>query len=101
MGILKAVFSLFIFSFFLSEIARLQFSNGVAITLNDILLILLILVWLIYLFLKKKKPERGSLGKSIIFFAGAGLFSLLVNSTGLKLQEFEVSFLYLLRWVFY
>ena len=48
MGILKILFVLFILAFPIAEVGRVQFPNGVAISLNDILLGLVIVSWIAF-----------------------------------------------------
>lgn len=104
MGLLKIVFIIFIlFVFPLGEIARYQFSNGVAITGIDVGTILLIAIWLIGKILDKRKKQifKSSLTKPIFLFVVACILSLIVNLSNLNKLELFVSGLYLLRWVMY
>lgn len=101
MGLLK-LFSILLIVFFpIAEVGRIQFSNGVAISLNDILLAVLIIVWAISLFRKKKSLEKSQLFKPIVAFSVIALVSLLLNFTNLSFDRFLISFLYLARWVSY
>lgn len=101
MGLLK-LFSILLIVFFpIAEVGRIQFSNGVAISLNDILLAVLIIVWAISLFRKKKSLEKSQLFKPIVAFSVIALVSLLLNLTNLSFDRFLISFLYLARWVSY
>ena len=101
MGLLKILFSVFILAFPIAEIGRIQFSNGVAISVNDILLSLLIVGWIAYHIFKKKKSSFGKLTKAIVVFSFIGLISLLLNSSSLGLDNTFISLLYLIRWVAY
>ncbi len=102
MVILELIFSLFILSLPSAEVIRFQYSNGVAISLNDIFLGILVFYWLIYRIKNKKFNLRNDrLMKPIFVFPAIGLIALVFNFTDLKLSEFFVSFLYLLRWVMY
>jgi O-antigen ligase len=101
MGLLKVIFFLFIISFPIAEVGRVQFSNGVAISLNDVLLSVLITVWLIFRLYKKKKINKDLLLKPITAFSLIALFSLILNVANLSLDRFFISFLYLLRWASY
>lgn len=101
MGLLK-LFSILLIVFFpIAEVGRIQFSNGVAISLNDILLAVLIIVWAVSLFRKKKSLEKSQLFKPIVAFSVIALVSLLLNLTNLSFDRFLISFLYLARWVSY
>ena len=101
MGILKVFFSLFIILFPIAETGRIQFSNGVSFSVNDIFLFALIASWVVYIFRKKSKLNKAFLKKPIFIFFSIALISLLVNFQNLSIDKFLVSFLYLLRWVSY
>ena len=101
MGILKIIFSLLILSFPIAEIGRVQFSNGVAFSVNDVILSVLIAFWIIYHFLIKKKIKKNTLTKPILIFICVALISLILNIFQLSIMSFLVSFLYLLRWTMY
>lgn len=85
----------------MAEVGRIQFLNGVAVSLNDIFLVLLIAVWIIYVFRRKKKFNKSFLLKPIALFFIIALVSLLLNLVNLSLDRFLISFLYLARWVSY
>lgn len=100
MYLLKIIFTLTILLFPLGEFARLEFGNGIAVTLNDILVGITVIFWMIWkvcLTLLKETP----LLKPIILFIAIGVLSLFVNIKNLDALEFLTSFLYLLRWVLY
>lgn len=101
MVLLKALFVLFILSFPIAEVGRLQFPNGVAIMLNDVLLILTVVTWILLFIKNKRNAFKGNLKKPILIFSAIALLSLLLNSPSLNAQSFIVSFLYLARWVLY
>lgn len=101
MGLLKILFTLFLLSFPFSEIGRIQFGNGVAFTFNDLLLGLLVSYWIIYRFFVIKKPFSFFLRKPILIFIFISLVSLLVNFLNLSFNNFLISSLYLVRFVFY
>ena len=46
MGILKALFLIFILIFPITEVGRIQFANGIAVSANDIILFAVISVWI-------------------------------------------------------
>lgn len=101
MAILKILFSLFILSFPAAEIGRLQFSNGIAVTINDILLILLVTYFFTFKIFKQNKWKNYFLKKPILIFIVVALLSLLVNFFNYTLSNFLVSSLYLFRFVLY
>lgn len=101
MGVLKIIFSLLILSFPIAGIGRFQFSNGVAISINDAFLIVLVISWIGYHLLNKNKIVKNSLTKPIFIFIGIALISLVVNIQHLSFMNFLVAFSYLLRWAMY
>jgi O-antigen ligase len=101
MGVLKIIFSLLILSFPIAEIGRFQFSNGIAFSINDAFLIVLVISWIGYHLFKKKKVNKNNLTKPILIFIGIALISLILNIPHLSVINFLVSFLYLLRWTMY
>lgn len=101
MGLLKKIFIFILLLFPLGELIRIDLGNGVVIKPLDIGITLLILVWLIYVFLKRKKIKHSYIFIPLILFALSGFFSLTINSVNLSILEFLVSFSYLLRWVAY
>jgi O-antigen ligase len=101
MGLLKIIFIIFLLAFPISEVGRIQLSNGVAFSLNDILLAVVILVWIGSHIVKKRKFTFGKLCKPIIIFSSVGLLSLLINFSNLGVNNLLVSSLYLVRWIAY
>ncbi|HUD10017.1 MAG TPA: O-antigen ligase family protein [Patescibacteria group bacterium] len=101
MGLLKALFIIFLLAFPVTEVGRVPLPNGVAFSLNDILLVAVILVWLGSHILKRRKFVFGKLGKPIVVFSVIGLMSLLVNLPSLGVNNLFISSLYLVRWVAY
>lgn len=100
MGLLKSLFFLFLISFPVAEIGKLQFKNGIGISINDIFLFLLIFSW-IFFKLRFKKERKYFLKKPILIFVSVGLISLILNFYNLTLETFLISFLYLVRFVSY
>ena len=99
MGILKISFIILLLLFPLGQIARLEFQSGVAVTLSDIVVGVVILV---FLFANRSKQRlKKSITKPIIIFAVIGLLSLIVNMGVLNTSEFVISLLYGIRWVLY
>lgn len=101
MGVLKIIFSLLILSFPIAEIGRFQLSNGIAFSINDAFLIVLVIFWIGYRLLNKKKINKNSLTKPIFIFIGIALISLILNISHLSVMNFLVAFMYLLRWTMY
>jgi O-antigen ligase len=101
MGLLKIIFIIFLLAFPIAEVGRIQLSNGVAFSLNDILLAVVILVWIGSHIVKKRKFTFGKLCKPIIIFSSVGLLSLLINFSNLGVNNLLVSSLYLVRWIAY
>ena len=101
MGILKIIFSLLILSFPIAEIGRFQLSNGVAFSVNDVFLIFLVIAWIGYHLLNRKKVNKNVLTNPIFIFISIALISLIVNIPHLSFVNFLISFSYLLRWVLY
>jgi O-antigen ligase len=101
MRLLKFVFIIFILAFFIAEVGWYQFSNGIAVSLNDILLSVVILVWIANHLLRKQKFVLGKLFKPILLFSVIGLISLLLNFPNLSFANLLVSSLYLVRWIAY
>jgi O-antigen ligase len=101
MGLLKAIFILFIILFPIAEVGRVQFANGVAVSVNDIFLTILIIAWLGCHLYKKRKIDKSYLFKPLGLFSLIALISLALNFLNLKLDAWLISFSYLLRWVAY
>ena len=101
MGLLKILFVLFLILFPVAEVGRIQFLNGVAISLNDIILGALILVWLGVHLYKKKRFDKSFLARPIVVFSLIAAVSLALNFINLTFDRFLISFAYLLRWASY
>lgn len=100
MGILKFLFFAFLISFPITEVGKLQFKNGVSISINDVFLFLLIISWIFYK-LKYNKTRKYFLKKSILIFVSVSLISLVLNFYNLTIDKFFISFLYLVRFFSY
>lgn len=101
MGLLKILFTVFLLSFPLTEVGRIQFDNGIAFTLNDLLLGLLVSYWTIYRFLIVKKTGNFVLNKPIFIFVFIAGLSLVVNFFNLTFNNFLIASLYLVRFIGY
>ncbi len=99
MGLLKILFSVFVILFPVGEIGRLQFPNGVAITVNDVFLGVLVAYWFLLNFSKNK--FRAYLTKPILIFSGVAFLSLALNFPKLSFDSFLISFSYLIRFIAY
>lgn len=101
MAILKILFSIFILSFPFAEVGRVQFLNGVAFTLNDLILILLVFYFMGFKLVKNSKFPKYFLIKPILGFFVIALVSLLINYFNYSLNNLFVSALYLVRFALY
>lgn len=102
MKIIKLLFLALIILMPLGEITRIDIGNNTVIKINDIVLFLTVFSYAIYYFLNKNKDKsKNNLSKPILIFSIIGLVSLLINFSNLKINEFFVSILYLIRWLLY
>ncbi|MEN9407843.1 MAG: hypothetical protein RLZZ455_1059 [Candidatus Parcubacteria bacterium] len=90
-------------AYVLGQVARVQFGQGVAVTLLDITVILFVILSIIHLFARRRLGEmrRVRMLKPAAIFVGACILSLLINSVRLSQFEFGVAGLYLLRFICY
>lgn len=103
MDVLKISFILLLVSFPLGEVARFQFGNGVAYTINTVFVGLTSVIWFWQGLFNKgfKKYFSISFVRPIGIFISLALLSLLVNLKELTLSQGSFSLLYLLRWILY
>lgn len=103
MNILKFLFIVLFIFLPIYQIGRFQMGNGIAITINDILVTSVSIVWIIQSLLKKRvvKNLNFPLARPIIIFIIVAFLSLIINIPNLRLSELFVSSLYLIRWVLY
>jgi len=101
MDLLKKIFILVLFLFPLGEIVRINLGKGLVIKPLDIGVAALVLLWLLIKFIRKQKINQTNILLPIFMFALIGLFSLIINSSRLSINEFFISFSYLTRWVIY
>ncbi len=85
----------------LGVITRISLYPNVYIYLNDLIVIIIIIYFVIQLFLKKEKLNHRNVAYPILGFFVTGLISLLINYSNLNFQTFAVSFLYLCRYMVY
>ena len=103
MGILKYLFILLFLCLPLGEIARVQIGNGIAIRLNDVLVGVIVLLWIIDKVRNKniKKVFSDKIIRLFFVFYSIGFISLLLRITDLTTTEFLVSFAFLARFICY
>ncbi len=101
MGILEKIFIVFIFLFPAGELLRIQFANGLAVSLNDIGLFLVVSVWLIYKLKNRKTKNNYLLLAPLALFMSIGIISLILNFPNLGINNFLVSFSYYVRYLGY
>ena len=101
MDLLKKLFIFALFLFPLGEIIRINFGNGAVIKPLDIGVTALILSWLVFKFVKKQKIKQTNILVPVVLFVLSGLFSLIINNLHLSINEFLISFSYMLRWIAY
>ncbi len=103
MALLRILFFILIVLFPLGEITRFQLQNGVAIRLNDVLVCIVVLLWLLRRIHKRNVHLifNDRIIQLLIIFYATGLFSLLLSISHLTITNFFVSFLFLLRFVSY
>ncbi len=94
------LFIVTIISFASGEIGRIDFRNGVAIHISDILLFITFLFWLLRI-KKNFKVFYFFLTKPLILFVLFCIVSLLLNPLSLSLTSLFLSSLYLIRWILY
>lgn len=88
-----------VFSF--GQILRLTAINEVVFHLNDLLIGLLVLFWLIKKIINKSPINLDGISKSAFLFILTALISLLTNILNYQLREILISGLYPLRWTGY
>ena len=99
MGILKYFLYILFPAFVAAELARVQLTSFLGVTLFEVLVGVFVGVYLIGAALKKKRPVSGELVKPVCFVIGAFFLSLLVNIPSLDTHQLFLSSLYLVRWI--
>jgi len=99
MGILNYLIIFLLIIFPIAELGKIRLGS-IAFSLNDILLLATFILWAV-LDYKKIRKTRFYLLKPILLFISIGVFSLAINFINLKINEFFISFLYLIRWGLY
>lgn len=99
---LKLGFIILILIFPLGVLSRIQLSDSIAISLNDIAIFLIVLFFAIRKIKEKKFFFfKYPLFKPIFIFMAIAVLSLLINIKNLSFLESITSSLYLLRWILY
>lgn len=101
MGILKILFLLLLLLFPIAEVGRYQFPNGVAVSLNDLILFITFSYWIFYKIRNNSKFKFGFLGKPLFLFTLFAFISLFLNILNLNFSELLISLSYLLRFLLY
>lgn len=101
MDLLKKIFILVLFLSPLGEVFRINFGNGLVIKPLDIGAGVLVFLWLTIKFIKKQGIKQTNILIPAALFVLIGLFSLIINSFRLSINEFFISFSYLIRWIIY
>ena len=100
MDLLKVTFTILLLLFPLGQIDRFEFQNGAAITLNDIFVGVVVVIWLMVGGLRKQSLKT-SLTKPIVVFSIIGFLTLIINMRFLDISQFFISSLYGVRWLLY
>ncbi len=101
MGVLKIVFIILIVLLPFNEIFRLEYGNGLAIKLFDIMVGVLGISWILQNLKDLSSVYKNAIGKYIIMFCGIASVSLLVNFPRFSEEQILIGLLYLVRFVFY
>ncbi|MEX2007821.1 MAG: O-antigen ligase family protein [Candidatus Levyibacteriota bacterium] len=94
----KYLLIILLLTFSLGEVARIQFSDTIAIKALDVAVFLFVIPSVVLL---RSRFKKSKLTNPILIFSSIESISLLVNMPNLKANEFLVSLLYLVRWVTY
>lgn len=102
MGLLKFIFIVFLGSFSLGEVIRLDLGNNVSIKPVDIVAVILLLVWIIGNFKSfTKSIKLNGLFTPIMWVIAIMVISLVVNFKNFSGNEILVGLSYIARWVLY
>lgn len=95
----KKLLFLALLFFPLGELGRFSITSTVALTLNDIIVSCVVILW----FIEKLRQKDKALPylKQIIFFWIVAFGALILSPLNMTRQEFLISFLYLLRFIIY
>jgi O-antigen ligase len=98
---IKKIFIVVLLFFLCGEIIRFDFGNAIILKPVDVAVGLVTITYFTSKFLGKQKIIQKYYLYPILFFAGLGLLSLLINSAKLSINQFFVSLMYLIRWTTY
>jgi O-antigen ligase len=98
MKILRLLIILILVLFPFGELLRFDMGNNIVVKPLDVVVGAAIILALLRV---RIFNVQSSIFKAVLIFTGIGLFSLLLNFTWLKPNEFLVSSFYLIRWVSY
>lgn len=101
MSFLKYFFYFTLLLFPLGNLGRIELGRGVNVSVNDIAVFGLVLLFLVFKLLKKEKIEFPKASKEIALFVFIAFISLFLGSRGLPPNQIFISGLYLFRWVVY
>ncbi|MBI3443414.1 O-antigen ligase family protein [Candidatus Woesebacteria bacterium] len=100
--LLATIYLLIFLGFIAGALGRFAlFSDRVYVSLLDLGVSLLLIVWLIYIFFKKLPPLLPRLYYPIVFFVLALVFSYIINARSYSLIQLGIGGAYLLRWLLY
>jgi len=97
----KKLFIIILSFFTFGEVIRLDFGGGVALKPIDIAVGLTTIIWLIFRLVRKEKIKQKQIYIPVLFFAGSGAMSLLINYSSLTVGQFFAALMYLVRWIAY
>jgi len=101
MGLLSFFYYGAFIAFVLAEIARVQITPFLGITLLDVMVSLLICCWLYFSHRQKISLIAKTLTRPFIFVVLSMIISLVVNSFFLKPMDLFFSSLFMIRWIVY
>lgn len=107
MGVLTVLFIVLFVVFPFGELLRFSLGNNIVVKPQDIIVAVLVGTWwffpssILTKSLKNQFLKEKHILQPLLAFSCIGLFSLIVNSSWLKPNEFITSLLYLVRWITY
>ena len=98
---IKKLFIIILLSYIFGEIIRLDFGNGIVFKPLDVGVVTVLALWLLVKARKKQRIKPVNILIPVLLFVGSGSLSLLINSSNLTINQFFISFMYLIRWAAY
>lgn len=98
---IKILFVLLLLVFPIGQIGRVELGGGVNILLNDLIVCIVVVAWLVKKLWMRETFVLRELTKPMLAFFTLALVALIINSPRFTLTEVFVSSLYLYRWVVY